>query len=110
MIIAASLNWNLFVSYDFGLTWDLFKKQPNVGFYNLVLSGSGEKIIAAVMPGGSKNATLYTSFDYGCSWKMTESPEYFTVNYLTRLASSYDGNIVLATGLKYFFSYKIYSL
>lgn len=103
MIVAASANWELFVSFDFGVTWGYFKQPPQRSFSNVVLSDSGETIVVAAMSKGDRNATLYTSFDYGCSWKKTTSSGYFT-NWSTKLALSSNGSIVLATGIhSYFF-------
>ena len=99
MILAASANWELQVSYDFGESWNLFQEQPGRGFYNLAISNSGDKIVAAAFSAGDeadKAATLFVSSDYGCTWTRTLSPEYFTENWSTRLASSADGDIVMA--------------
>ena len=93
----------LLVSYDFGESWGEFEEQPaDRNFCNLAISSSGDKIVAAALPAGDKAATLFVSSDYGCTWAMSSST-YFTENDSTLLASSADGNIVMAaTGTNHF--------
>ena len=103
MLLAGSYSWKLLVSYDFGVSWNTLRKHPAGSFRDAALSGSGEKIVVAseVHP----NIIFYTSFDYGCSWKKAESHENFMNAYYFHLASSFDGNVVLAAGRNYIYIY-----
>jgi len=61
---------NIFLSHDYGKTWDTIKKNDsfNLNWEGLSMSGTGKYQTAVV-----EGSNIYTSTDYGVNWKMNKA-------------------------------------